>query len=310
MSGMKSKTIAKILKFKMNAWINSIEDDTVKELAKRDTIVTGGCIASMLLGEDVNDFDVYFKTNDTAKAVADYYVERFKASKKTQGGIAVDISVAVKDSLIQKKPQVYIKVKSAGVANANQTDDYQYFETVNDEDSVSNYVENAVAKAVPQMAERQSQKMYEPVFLSANAITLTGDVQLVLRFTGNASEIHENYDFVHCTNYYELDGNKLVLRPEALECILSKTLQYQGSLYPVCSMIRTRKFIKREWKISAGQYLKMAFQIGELDLTDIDVLQEQLTGVDAAYFAELISKIEDVNAIDGTYIAKLVDEIM
>jgi len=219
----------------------------------------------------------------------------------------VKISVDIKSTLMDDtKQQVYIKVKSAGVANANQEDDYQYFESVNDDDTVSRYVENATK----QVAERNSQKLYEPVFLSANAITLTGDIQLILRFTGEPDEIHENYDFVHCTNYYVYDENKLVLRPEALECILSKTLVYQGSLYPVCSVIRTRKFIKREWKISAGQYLKMVFQISEMDLSDVAVLQEQLTGVDAAYFAELIAKIDPKADVDSSYIAKLIDELM
>jgi len=42
------------------------------------------------------------------------------------------------------------------------------------------------------------------------------------------------------------------------------------------------------WYINAGQILKMLFQISQLDLTDINVLEEQLTGVDAAYFFQVI----------------------
>jgi len=137
--------------------------------------------------------------------------------------------------------------------------------------------------------EAQSDKpKYRPVFLSANAITLSNGVQLVTRFYGDPAEIHENYDFVHCTNYWTSWDEALVLNPAALESLLSRTLQYTGSLYPVCSVIRTRKFIKRGWHINAGQYLKMCLQISELDLFNIEVLEDQLTGVDAAYFSSVI----------------------
>jgi hypothetical protein len=57
-----------------------------------------------------------------------------------------------------------------------------------------------------------------------------------------------------------------VLRAEALESILTKELRYVGSRYPLCSVIRTRKFLARGWTINAGQYVKMCFQISQLDL--------------------------------------------
>jgi len=124
--------------------------------------------------------------------------------------------------------------------------------------------------------------------MSTNAITLSNKVQLVIRFYGNSEDVHKNYDFIHCCNYWTSHNKKLTLHPLALESILSKQLQYQGSLYPVCSVIRTRKFLRKGWYINAGQLLKMMFQISELDLTNITVLEEQLTGVDAAYFFQVI----------------------
>src|SRR3546814_1364029 len=47
-----------------------------------------------------------------------------------------------------------------------------------------------------------SDPTYRPVFMSTNAITLSDKIQIVLRFYGEADAIHENYDFVHCTNYW------------------------------------------------------------------------------------------------------------
>ena len=126
------------------------------------------------------------------------------------------------------------------------------------------------------------------MFLSTNAITLTNDIQLVLRFYGEPEEIHKNYDFIHATNYWTSKDNRLVLNPKALECILTKELLYNGSKYPLCSIIRTKKFVRRGWTINAGQYLKMALQLNELDLLDPVVLEEQLTGVDSAFFTMFI----------------------
>ena len=305
MSGMQAKTIRKALKGKINHWLRSIKDDKVRELAEKNTIVTGGCITSMLLGEEINDFDVYFRDHETTLAIANYYVDQFHNRKKSQGGIPVSITVE------DLNGQVSIKVKSAGVASVEQTDNYDYFESHDSDDETENYVMNAMAPVLNQTMERQSKKEYEAVFLSTNAITLTNQIQLVLRFYGTPEEIHKNYDFVHCTNYYDHANSELVLHPKALECILSRTLIYSGSLYPIASVIRTRKFIQRGWKISAGQYLKMVMQISELDLQNVTVLQDQLTGVDAAYFSEIISKIQSDNPekIDSSYLAKIIDEM-
>ncbi len=64
-------------------------------------------------------------------------------------------------------------------------------------------------------------------------------------------------------------------------------------------------------RINAGQYLKMAMQISDLDMTDHTVLEEQLTGVDVAYFAEVIEKIKakDPEKVDATYLVEIIDRM-
>jgi hypothetical protein len=132
-----------------------------------------------------------------------------------------------------------------------------------------------------------------------------------LRFYGDPDTIHSNYDFSHCTSYWTSGDGKLVLRPEALESLLSKELRYVGSKYPVCSVVRLRKFINRGWRINAGQILKMAMQISELDLTDISVLEDQLTGVDTAYFLQLIERLKenDPDKVNTAYLVEIIDRI-
>jgi len=55
---MKTKTITKVIDKKITEWLESITDVELRKEAKRDLIVTGKCIASMFLKENVNDFDL------------------------------------------------------------------------------------------------------------------------------------------------------------------------------------------------------------------------------------------------------------
>lgn len=75
-----------------------------------------------------------------------------------------------------------------------------------------------------------------------------------------------------------------------------------GSKYPLCSIIRTRKFIARGYHINAGQYLKMAFQLNELDLKDHKVLYDQLAGVDTAYFQAFLDDMERMKQQDANFV--------
>ena len=314
---LKAKTIKSVLRNKINAWLETITDEDLRDTCKKEAIVTGGCIASMLLGEQVNDFDVYFRTKATVRRVADYYVAQFLAAKKAQGGVQFDTFV---DELtdLSGKERVRIVVKSAGVASDEQEADYSYFESRPDHEA-GEYIGEAFdpLSTVKDIADGAKDAMsedapiYSPAFLSSNAISLRGKVQLILRFYGDPDEIHSSYDFAHCMNYWESGQSKLTLRPESLEALLSKTLVYHGSKYPLCSVIRSRKFIERGWRINAGQYLKMAMQISELDMKDHAVLEEQLTGVDVAYFAEVIGKIQekDPERVDAAYLTEIIDRM-
>lgn len=315
---MKKKTIANVLNKKFNEWVETITDSSVKQLVMDNTIITGGAIASMLLKEEVNDFDVYFKTKETVKAVAQYYVSQFKAMATHKHKDGKEIDIYVKEDESGERIKIYIK--SAGIAGEEGESDYQYFES-RPEQEAEDYVNNVVdvlEKTDLEIPEINDRK-FRPLFLSANAITLSDKIQIVIRFYGDPNTIHQHYDYVHCTNYWTSNDSKLVLKQEALEALLSKELIYVGSKYPLCSVIRTRKFIKRGWTINAGQYLKMCFQISKLNLEDINVLEDQLTGVDAAYFTQLIESLKahtekekekgNQFTLEYGYLAAIIDKI-
>lgn len=308
---MKAKFIRMVIGNKIDSWLSSIDDSQLRDLVSKNVIVSGGCITSMLLGEPVNDYDVYLRTKECASKLARYYVEKFKANPPTRfknsHNTLVDISV--KDD--GPDGRVKIVVKSAGIAGEEGSNDYQYFEQGGvDPSAAVQFVEDAVSAEAAESEENRPK--YRPVFLSANCITLSDRVQVVFRFFGEPAEIHSTYDFVHCTNYWDSKNRQLVLKQDALEAILAKDLKYMGqSKYPICAMIRTRKFIKRGWNINAGQFLKIAWDVAKLDLNSISVLEDQLTGVDTAYFMQLIDMLRerDKDHVDSNYLMEIIDKI-
>ena len=286
---MKAKTIKKVLRAKVDEWLASIEDEEVRSAATLSTIITGGAIASMLVNEPVNDYDIYFRDQETARNVAEYYVARFPYHE--------GIKVSVEDDRVRI-------VTSNGYRGATAGD----VKTLADSGDIEDAYDDTEALA---LNVEDTKPKYRPVFLSTNAITLSDKVQVILRFYGEPDAIHENYDFVHCTNYWTSWDNDLVLRQPALEALLAKELRYVGRKYPVCSVMRLRKFIKRGWSVNAGQILKMMMQVSALDLTDPKVLEDQLTGVDSAYFLQIMERIKekDPEKVNAAYLVEIIDRM-
>lgn len=309
---MKAKTIKAVLAKKHAELVDSITDEKVQKLVKKNSIITGGSIVSMLLREKVRDFDYYFTDKETVVAVANYYVNKFKE-------LNPDKKVP---QVVVKEDRVRIRIQSAGVTSEEQESEYQYFEQSEDPTDATNYINEVMGILGDHEAEDREDKgskedklKYRPVFLSDNAITLSDKVQLVIRFYGSPEEIHSNYDFIHATSWWRSKDGHLELPPAALQAILARELVYCGSKYPLASLVRTRKFIQRGWSINAGQFLKMSMQVNELDMNNIDVLEDQLTGMDVTYFAQVLDYIkgkQDEDAdfqLTSAYLIEIIDRM-
>ncbi len=309
--GRKHSGIKRELKAKIDEWLDTIKDEEVRKLAAANTIITGGAIASMLLGEQVNDYDVYFRDKETTLAVAKYYVSQYnKANKPKAKEYVTSYTPEVREETLEnikgeKEDRVVIFIKSAGITGEDQTT-YDYFENRSESET-----QDFVISAIKKNRKAKKKNRYKVTFLSDNAITLTNKIQLVIRFYGEPEKIYQNFDFSHAACWYDYHTNNLELPAEALECLLSRTLIYRGSLYPIASIFRMKKFIERGWRITAGQQLKIMWQISELDLTDHNVLREQLIGVDMAYMFQLIEALKDIdtNKLNSSYIATVIDRI-
>lgn len=293
---MNSKNIAKSLNAKLNDWCSYIEDEKIKKLIKENAIVTGGALVSLLNGEKPNDYDIYFKTKESVKEIAEYYAKTWNNTHKDKA------TVEIQDN--DNKIQCFIRSVGA-VMEEN--------ERCIDDNTEPIEIDQIIEETKDEQKEEKPK--YRPRYFSTNAISLSNDIQIVIRFYGDVEDIHKNYDFVHCTCSYDYKENRVNLPAKALEAIINKELIYCGSKYPLCSIIRTRKFLSRGYTINAGQYLKMALQLNELDLHDLDVFKDQLTGVDSAYFEQVITYLSEKKEkdkdfqIDDAYLFEIINRI-
>lgn len=302
---MKIKTIERTIRHKFNTFLDSIKDKETKKLVEKGTIITGGCIVSMLLNQNVNDYDLYFKDLKTTEAVAKYYVKEYIKNKVSKMKAVPKIEVRITND------KVHIYVASGGVdSETADNEDYRFFEQF---DPGSPEQENYIEGVMDFIGKGEKDNQFSPLFVTSNAITLSDKIQVIFRFYGNPEEIHKNYDFVHCTNYWTSWDKNLVLSKEALIATITKELVYVGSLYPICSILRLRKFINKGWTINAGQMFKICYQISKLNLEDPAILYDQLMGVDVAYFIQLITMLKEAQKdnvdIDYIYICDLIDKI-
>lgn len=253
---------------------------------KKSIIVSGGCITSMYLNEEVNDYDIYFKDKNIINSILQFYIKEFNNKNNTKWQY---------DSTLNK----IFKFKKDKYEHLDKSEIYK---------DLDKYVEMSDA-IVSKYVISNNENIYDPICITPNAISLTNNVQLVIRFYGEPEEIIKNFDFIHTNNYFDYDKNMLHTCKESIESILTKTLKYNGSRFPICSLIRSRKFINRGWFISAGEYLKIAFQINKLNLNDINILREQLIGVDAKYFILFLEKLKNVKDINEINLFDLLDTI-
>ena len=170
---MNSKNIAKSLNAKLTDWCNSIDDKDVVKTIKENAIVTGGAFVSLLNGEKPNDYDIYFKTKDAVKEIAEYYANKWNETHKDKA------IVTITDE--DDKIQCFIKSSGAVMEDEeNGIDD----ESKNTEPFIEENEEE----------QKEEKPKYRPRYFSTNAISLSNDIQIIIRFYGEVDEIHTNYE--------------------------------------------------------------------------------------------------------------------
>lgn len=274
-----------------------------QEQIKNDVIVTGGCFTSMLQGELPNDLDIYLKTHESASLIAWFYL-----NKMIETGSLEVSDYTPKIETTEDSDGISIMIRSQGVASEEiDSKKYKYFEAF-PEAATDEFFKKYREKVSKDVLE--SGKHYQVQFMTSNAITLNNGLQIITRFVGDPVKIHSNFDFIHATNYWTWDES-VIYNESALTSTFEKRLRYFGSKFPVASIFRMKKFVERGWRISAGEMLKIQYDVSKLDLDDIKVLRQQSIGMDSAYFSQVIQLLHDRQTtneqIDRTYLFQAIE---
>lgn len=277
-AGMTDKAIATSIEFKINNWLGSINDDAVRNYLYQHIIVSGGSIASMCMGTRVHDYDVYFDSYHAAAVAAMYYV-----------GHTHEVFYTDEPDLPREHQQSTKAMSLSGLVDSVRC-------TPSAAGRVSVFIKSSgvigdISAQDPEPSDEDEKQKYCIKYITSNAITLSGGIQLVLRFAGPPAEILANFDFIH-THSYWTPREGVVCQLAAVRSMQSRTLSYVGSKYPLCSLVRTRKFVARGWKAPASVFVKAMYQCTLLDWTTVKTWEDQLIGVDSAYFSMIIYHLQ------------------
>lgn len=113
---MNKKNIAKSLNAKLNDWVKNIDDQEIAKVIKENAIITGGALVSLLIGEEPNDYDIYFKTKESCEAVAKHYASKWNQTYPSKP--RVKIQTGSKNALgeIINKDRITCFIRSVGIA--------------------------------------------------------------------------------------------------------------------------------------------------------------------------------------------------
>lgn len=173
---MQSKTIKTILESKMNDWLSTIVDEKLREKVKENLLVSGGSIASMYSNEQVNDYDVYIQDIDVLKSLAKYYTKDIETIKILDG--------RKKQELVDIINKDYQKIESEeGIKGIDMNNQYAISLRNLKEDQIKLFLGQAGLRENEDATDDEKLK-YILLFFSPNAISLSNDLQIVLRFWG------------------------------------------------------------------------------------------------------------------------------
>lgn len=114
-------------------------------------------------------------------------------------------------------------------------------------------------------------------------------VQLITRFTGEAKDIFQWFDFTVTHGAYDFEKEVFVFGDRFFMDVSKRRLVYSGaSKYPICAMYRTKKYVARGYELPGATIMHIALSIVQLQIENYQQLKEQLMGIDTMYLQKLL----------------------
>jgi hypothetical protein len=96
--------------------------------------------------------------------------------------------------------------------------------------------------------------------ITENAINLSDKIQIITKYYGNPIHVVNKFDWAHIKSYYKYD-EKLFIKDDVFKMIHEKELIYTGSDFPLSSLLRMQKFIKKGWHVSTKTIVNIVLDI-------------------------------------------------
>lgn len=104
----------------------------------------------------------------------------------------------------------------------------------------------------------------------------------------NPLDIITHFDYTICMGAFDLDSMEFILHNKFLEHVAGRELCYNiYGKYPLSSLFRLRKYLKKGYTISGTEIIKLGLSINALQMKTYHDLKAQLQGIDTLFLKEL-----------------------
>lgn len=108
----------------------------------------------------------------------------------------------------------------------------------------------------------------------------------------NPVDIIKQFDYSVCMGAFDVESDAFILDPLFLEDVSRRELRYNISAkYPIASLFRLRKYLKKGYTISGLEMVKLGCAINNLQMKSYRDLRDQLQGIDTLFLMDLTNKL-------------------
>ena len=127
----------------------------------------------------------------------------------------------------------------------------------------------------------------------------------------DTKKIIEQFDFTVCMGAYDFATSSFTLADDFLKHLAQRALVYNtNSKYPFASLYRVVKYIKKGFKISGIEMLKLGLKCNSIKINNFKELRKQLMGIDTLFLKDLTDKLNSQEIAEKQYDFELFLQMM
>jgi hypothetical protein len=117
-----------------------------------------------------------------------------------------------------------------------------------------------------------------------------------------AEELFLKFDFTICQAAYNFNTKEMILGENFLKHLSQRRLVFNTNTeYPLASLFRVKKFMKRGFNISGTDMIKIGLKVHSLNIYNYQELKKQILGVDTLFLKELLDTLQSDEYAEKKY---------